>query len=258
MTVDSRADVIPAGRDLRAKIDVVAYSGASGRISFGAHAVNSPLLTDIWQFLTGTTADYRDIGPLHWLILALFWILIVASLVIAIRNWAEDPAQRTAHNVGLAIVRVLIGCMWFQGMLWKLPLPASDGLRYWTEQETTRAAFDFHATFIKDVVLPHLTLFGPFVFLAELTFATSMILGFAVRLVGVLSVLFVLQLWLGIYRPASPAEWPWSYMFLAMLMFVFALEGAGRCLGLDALLRRDVEAVRKREGFVGWVLNIAG
>jgi hypothetical protein len=47
-------------------------------------------------------------------------------------------------------------------------------------------------------------------------------------------------------------------MFLAMLMFLFALEGAGRSLGLDAWLRRQVPAVRDCKGFIGWFFNIAG
>lgn len=58
----------------------------------------------------------------------------------------------------------LIGCMWFQGMLWKLPLPASDGLQHWIEQESTNVAFEFHRTLLKDVVRPHMTIFGPVVF----------------------------------------------------------------------------------------------
>ena len=32
------------------------------------------------------------------------------------------------------------------------------------------------------------------------------------------------------------AEWPWSYLFVAMVMFFFVLHAAG--LGLDAWLRR--------------------
>ena len=67
----------------------------------------------------------------------------------------------------------------------------------------------------------------------------------------------MLQLWLGIYRPGDPAEWPWSYVFLAMLMFLFALEGAGRYLGLDAWLGRNVAAVRDKKGLLGWFLHIA-
>ena len=215
-------------------------------------------ITDVWQFLTATTSDYLALGGWRFLILALFWVLMIASVVIAFRNWQEDPAQRTGRNIGIAFVRVLIGCMWFEGMLWKLPLPLSEGLQYWTGQEATRAAFEFHRDFVKDFLLPHLSVIGPFIFLAELTFATSLILGLAVRAVGVLAIAFVLQLWLGIYRPGDPAEWPWSYMFLAMLMFLFALEGAGRCLGFDALLHRRVPAVRDGKGLLGWVLHIAG
>ncbi len=213
-------------------------------------------VTDVLQFLTARTSDYLDLGGWRFFIVALFWILLIASIVLAVVNLRDDPAQRSLHAIGFAVVRVLIGCMWFQGMLWKLPLPASEGLRYWTEQEVTRAAFAVHGAFIKDVILPHLAYFGPVVFLAELTFATSLILGFAVRAVSVLAIFFVLQLWLGIYRPGDPAEWPWSYMFLALLMFVFALEGAGRCLGLDAWLRRKAKKTGAQRG-IDWILNVA-
>lgn len=214
--------------------------------------------TDIWQFLTATTSDYLELGVWRYLLLAFFWMLLTASVLIAYRNWKEDPAQRSGRHFGTWVVRLLIGCMWFEAMLWKLPLPASGGLQYWTEQETTRAAFEFHRIFIKDYVLRYLHLFGPIVFLAELSFAVSMMLGLAVRLVGVLAIAFVLQLWLGIYLPGDPAEWPWSYIFLAMLMFLFSLHAAGRSLGLDAWLRRHVSAVRDGTGSLGKFLHVAG
>jgi uncharacterized membrane protein YphA (DoxX/SURF4 family) len=212
--------------------------------------------TDVWHFLTATTSDYLHQGNWRYLILALFWVLLLVSIAVTLQNWREDPAQRTGRHLGIWLVRVLIGCMWFQGMLWKLPLPVSDGLQYWTEQEAKNAAFEFHRAFMKDIVLPRMSVFGPIVFLAELTFATSMILGLAVRFVGVLAIAYVLQLWLGLY--GDSAEWPWTYMFLAMLMFLFVLDGAGRSLGLDAWLRRKVPAVRDGKGPIGWFLHIAG
>jgi hypothetical protein len=86
----------------------------------------------------------------------------------------------------------------------------------------------------------------------------SLILGLGVRLVSVLGIIFVLHLWLGIYRSGTPAEWPWSYVFLAILMFMFALHAAGRSLGLDAWLRRDVPSVRDGTGFIGRLLHVAG
>ncbi len=211
--------------------------------------------TDVLQFLTGATSDYVALGAGRFFILGLFWVLFIASIVVALSNWSADPAQRTGRHLGIWIVRVLVGCMWFEGMLWKLPLPTSDGLKYWTEQEVTRAAFEFHREFVKNVLLPYLSFFGPFVFLAELTFATSMMLGLAVRGVSVLAILFVLQLWMGIYLPGDPAEWSWSYIFLAMLMFLFCLGAAGRSLGLDAWLRRRAAVIRDRTGVLGRILD---
>lgn len=215
-------------------------------------------ITDVWQFLTASTPDHLEVGSWRYLLGAIFAALLIASLVIAWRNWSSDPEQRTGRHLGTWFVRTLIGCMWFEGMLWKLPLPASPGLQYWTDQMATRAAFDLHRQLVRDVLLPHLGLFGPLVFLAELTFASSMMLGIGVRFVGALAILFVTNLWLGIYRPGDPAEWPWSYVFLMMLMFLFSLYAAGRSLGLDALLRRDVVAVREGRGFIGRLLNWVG
>lgn len=166
--------------------------------------------TDVWEFLTAATGPYIDLGGWRFLVLALFWLLLVASLVVAFQNWREDASQRSGHHLGLAIVRVLIGCMWFEAMLWKFPLPVSGGLKFWTEQEVTRAAFELHRNFVRDLLLPNLSLFGPVVFLAELTFAVSLILGLAVRLVSALAILFVLQLYFGIYLPGDPPEWSWT------------------------------------------------
>jgi hypothetical protein len=214
--------------------------------------------TDIWKFLTGATKDYLNLGAWRYLLVVLFLLLIAASVIIAVRNWREDPAQRTGTHLGTWLVRVLIGCMWFEAMLWKLPLPVGGGLAYWTEQMGKRAAFAFHREFVTGFLIPNLHLFGPFVFLAELAFAVSLILGLGVRLAGVLAMLFVLHLWLGIYLPGDPAEWSWSYMFLAILMFLFALYAAGRSLGLDAWLRRNVAAVREGRGVVGRFFNLVG
>jgi len=121
-----------------------------------------------------------------------------------------------------------------------------------------RAAFEFHRELVTSVYLPYLYIFNPVIFLAEFTFAVSLILGIGVRLIGTLGIIFVLHLWLGIYRPGTPAEWPWSYIFLAMVMFLFALHAAGRSLGLDAWLRRNVAAVRDGKGFFGKLFNVIG
>jgi uncharacterized membrane protein YphA (DoxX/SURF4 family) len=215
-------------------------------------------VSDLWDFLIGHTEDYDALGKWKYLLVGLFLVLVAASIVIAVRSWRADPTQRTATHLGTWFVRLLVGCMWFQGMLWKLPLPVSPGLQYWTEQMGNRAAFELHRRLVSEIYLPFLHILNPIVFLAELTFAISLILGLGVRLVSTLAVVFVLHLWLGIYQSGEPAEWPWSYIFLAIVLALFAMHAAGRSLGLDGWLRRHVAAVRDGTGFVGRLLHLAG
>jgi uncharacterized membrane protein YphA (DoxX/SURF4 family) len=199
---------------------------------------------DAFQFLVGNTGDYNALGAWKWLLVGLFAALLVASVAIAVRNWREDPEQRSVAHLATWIMRVLIGSMWFQGMLWKLPLFRPNGLLYWMEQMAGRAAFEVHRSFVANVIIPNFNLFNPLVFLAELTFATSLILGFGVRIASVLAILFSLNLWLGMYNdrgPGDPDEWPWLYVFLVMVHVFFAVHGAGRSLGLDALIRRRTD-----------------
>jgi hypothetical protein len=61
-------------------------------------------------------------------------------------------------------------------------------------------------------------------------------LGFLVRPLGVVGMLFVAHLWLGLYH--HPHEWPWLYVFLVFVQGFFVLNNAGRSLGLDALIAR--------------------
>ncbi len=209
------------------------------------------LINDFIQFLIADTGDYTGIGAWKYLILLIFYALVIGSLAFAVVNWREDPSQRTGRTVFIWVTRLLIGCMWFQGMLWKLPLGANNGLHYWMEQMAGRAAFAVHRDLVANVLLPNFALVNPLVFLAEFGFAVSLILGLCVRLASFGAVLFTLNLWLGIYnkRPGDPDEWSWSYVFLAMLLGYFLVLAAGRALGADAWIRRNVPAVRQRRGF---------
>ena len=191
--------------------------------------------TDAWLFLIGRTDDHRDsgVGPL---LVVMFLALLVGSVWIAWRNWQDDPSQRTRAHLATWFMRIMIGCMWFQGSLWKLPLPVSGGLKYWMEEMSRYAAFDFHKWIVTDVFIPLLALIDPLVYLTELSLAVAFMLGFMVRPLAVIGMLFVAHLWLGLYQ--HPAEWPWQYVFLIFVQGFFLLDNAGRSLGLDALLAR--------------------
>ncbi|MGH7031986.1 MAG: hypothetical protein ACREEZ_16350, partial [Stellaceae bacterium] len=70
--------------------------------------MNPNPVADVGQFLTqpGWTT-------------AVFWLLIIASIVIAGYAWRRIPAQRSTRNLFGWICRFLIGAMWWQQTLWK-------------------------------------------------------------------------------------------------------------------------------------------
>jgi uncharacterized membrane protein YphA (DoxX/SURF4 family) len=207
-------------------------------------------IVDAISFLTANTGDFNALGVWKYLILLLFYALLAGSLWLAVVNWREDPLQRDGTKLWLWFARLLVGCMWFQGTLWKLPFGRQNGLFYWTQQMAGRAAFDIHRAFVNDVILPNFEIVNVLVYFAELGFAVALMLGLFVRLGGLAAALFTVNLWLGIYnqRPGDPEEWPWSYMFLILLCGTFAVLAAGRSLGADAWLRRNVAAVSKGSG----------
>jgi uncharacterized membrane protein YphA (DoxX/SURF4 family) len=207
---------------------------------------------DTWQFLIGATEDHARIGAFGYVFVALFLVLVVASLWIARVNWRDDPAQRTGVHVTTWACRFLVGCMWFQGCLWKLPFPVSDPFQYWTGELAEHAAFAFHRALAANVFVPYVAVIQPIVFLAELSFGISLMVGFGVRLFALLATGFVLHLWLGLYR--HPNEWPWTYVFLILILVLFIACAAGRSLGADALLRRRAG----KDSLIGRFVALAG
>jgi hypothetical protein len=197
--------------------------------------VRSNPFYDAWQFLIGQTSDHENsgVGPL---LTVLFLVLLGASIWIARKNWQQDPLQRTSQNFAIWFMRVMIGAMWYQGSLWKLPLPVSGGFQGWTQALGENAAFEFHRWIAKNIFVPLLPIINPLVYLTELSLAVAFILGFLVRPLSVIGMLFVVQLWLGLYL--HPGEWPWLYIFLIFVQGFFFLDNAGKSLGLDALLAR--------------------
>src|SRR5204862_702446 len=112
----------------------------------------------------GNTDDHHTAG-VGWLLTLLFLVLLAASLVVAFKNWQQDPTQRTTGHIATWFMRVMIGAMWFQGSLWKLPLPVSGAFKFWTEALSRHAAFDVHKWIVTNVVIPALPIIDPLVYL---------------------------------------------------------------------------------------------
>jgi uncharacterized membrane protein YphA (DoxX/SURF4 family) len=164
-----------------------------------------------------------------------FWLLLLASIAIAAVVWQRDPGQRTARGLGIWGLRVLMGTMWWQQTLWKIP-PNFDGLKFWMQQEADHAAIALQAALVRNIVLPNLAVFGPLVYLVELIIGVTLLLGLFSRAGALLGLLMGLNLWLGLY--SADNEWPWTYMFLVMIQAWFVIDPPGRVLGADVLLRR--------------------
>jgi uncharacterized membrane protein YphA (DoxX/SURF4 family) len=184
-----------------------------------------------------------------------FWFLGLASVVIALYAFATIPSQRRATYICDFVFRFLIGAMWWQQTLWKLPPSYTDhpeqpfgetGLAYWMGVMGKSAAVPAQADFVNNIVLPHFYLFAPLVYAAEVLTAISLLLGVFVRLWGVIGAVQILNLWLGLY--SAQGEWPWTYFFLLVLMLIFALHRYGRRLGLDAIIvaRSQNRSILKR------------
>ena len=162
-----------------------------------------------------------------------FWVLLLASIAVAALVWQRQPAQRAPGNAALWALRVLMGSMWWQQSLWKIP-PNFDGLKYWMQQEADHAAIALQGNLVRDIVLPNLNVFGPLVYLVEVCIGVSLLLGLHARAGALLGLLMALNLWLGLY--SAQGEWPWTYMFLVIIQALFILEPPGRMLGMDALI----------------------
>jgi len=100
-----------------------------------------------------------------------FWVLVLASLAIAVYAFATIPDQRRVTHLWNWVFRFLIGCMWWQQTLWKLPPYYTDhpdqpfgdtGFAYLMGLlGKFAAAIPLQADFVNNVVLPHFTSLHP-------------------------------------------------------------------------------------------------
>ena len=165
-----------------------------------------------------------------------FWLLLLGSAAIATLAWRADPAQRSVQHIGYGLLRVIIGIMWWQQSLWKIPPHYDWGLIHWMEVMVENASTQLQSALVRDLVLPNIALFGPLVYAIEVAIAVSLILGVVTRLGAALGALMAINLWLGLYN--AQGEWPWTYMFLVVLQLIFMINPPGRSLGVDALAWR--------------------
>jgi uncharacterized membrane protein YphA (DoxX/SURF4 family) len=176
-----------------------------------------------------------------------FWLLLLGGIYIGLYNLRYDSEERTPAHAWMWIARLLIGGLWWQQTLWKMPPTYTDnpdgvsgGLHFWVAEMVRNAAFSWHSAFVEKVIQPNFNFFAAQVYAGEVFISVSLLLGFFGRVGGAAGALMALNLWLGLYR--HPAEWPWTYFFLIIIQITFAVMNGGRSLGLDAIMLRNLRA----------------
>jgi len=172
-----------------------------------------------------------------------FPVLLIVSAAVAVIAWRADPQQRSPRHVGICLLRIVVGIMWWQQSLWKVPPHYDWGLIHWMQEMIDHASTDLQSALVRDIVLPNIAVFGPLVYVIEVGIAVSLIVGVATRLGGLVGALMAINLWLGLYN--APGEWPWTYMFLVVLQLIYLIDPPGRSLGVDALLWRRAERMAR-------------
>ena len=141
----------------------------------------------------------------------------------------------------VAVLRIVFGLMYLDMALQKAPWVVSGGQRYgwlygWIQQEIAHPTFSWYAAFLRSVVVPNFGFFGLLTFVTEIALGLGLLLGLLTRLAGLGGALWQVNIALGAF--SVPGEWSWIWALLILPQGVFAACGAGRALGVDALIRR--------------------
>jgi thiosulfate dehydrogenase (quinone) large subunit len=146
----------------------------------------------------------------------------------------------TAPLWPLALARIVYGVLWWQQSKWKVPSDdfgriSGGGLWYWVQQEIQYPTVGAYKDFLINVMIPNWTLFGYVTLATETFIGATLILGLFTRLGALVALGMAANITVGIL--SVPHEWVWTYVMLMMFAAVFLFTGAGRSLGVDAILR---------------------
>lgn len=157
-------------------------------------------------------------------------------------------------STGLALLRILVGYLWFQQLFWKLP-PTFAGLYGYVVRESQHTMLPGYGALLQHTFLAGCsslsspagcTAFVPLaacVWTAELLVSISLLFGLFTRFGALLATVLSLQLYVGL----AYTEWIWTYGMLVLLSLVFVAVPAGRRLGVDLWLAPRLEAAGQHQ-----------
>ena len=84
-----------------------------------------------------------------------FWLLLLGGAAVAVIAWQIDPAQRSIRHIGICLLRIIVGTMWWQQSLWKVPPHYDWGLIHWMQEMVEHASTQLQSVLVRDLVLQH-------------------------------------------------------------------------------------------------------
>ena len=153
-------------------------------------------------------------------------------------------------SIGLALLRVTAGYLWFQQLFWKLP-PDFAGLHPYLVRESQFTFLPGYSYIIQHIFLPNFILLGAGTWTAEFLVSISLMFGLFTRFGGLLSTLLAVQLYIGLAY--APGEWYWTYGMLILLGLFFVTVPAGRRLGVDQWLAPRLQVAAGKSRIARWL-----
>jgi uncharacterized membrane protein YphA (DoxX/SURF4 family) len=144
--------------------------------------------------------------------------------------------QGILARAALALLRIYLGAVFLIAGLPKVREDFTPRLTSFLEQVALQKGHVFYQEFIREVVLPHTSLFAALITWGELVVAVLLVLGLFTRLASVVALIMLVN-----YMFAKGA-WLWSPSSndaaFATIALALLIGAAGRTLGLDAFLAR--------------------
>jgi uncharacterized membrane protein YphA (DoxX/SURF4 family) len=133
--------------------------------------------------------------------------------------------------------RIAAGLLWLANVHWKRPptfgSTNGSGLYKYVKYGIDNPTFPPYSWVLREVIAPHMSLFGWMTLLLEASLAALLILGWRTRPVALIAAAQSAAIGLSVAQ--TPNEWPWSYVVMVALHLMLFATDAGRFGGLDSL-----------------------
>lgn len=179
--------------------------------------------------------------------------------------WSPAALPAAGGQVALSGLRLLVGLMWLENLVWKVPPDfgeqRGDGLYLWTHRAVEFPVWTPFRWLVERVVLPNFTAFGWAVFVIESALAVLLLTGTAVRLAALLGI--AQSVAIGLSVAEAPGEWPWAYAMMIGIHAVLLFAPSARYAAVDAVRSATTRSgarllARRLLGGWGVVLGLIG